>query len=48
MTLPHLGDTRHAADDPRLAGQAWRQTLAILDDLRHPDADGVRAKLAEL
>ena len=29
---------------PRLG--AWQQALAMLDDLRLPDADKVRAKLA--
>ncbi len=45
-TLTHLGDTRHAAGDPAEARQAWQQAVAILDDLEHPDADQVRAKLA--
>jgi DNA-binding SARP family transcriptional activator/tetratricopeptide (TPR) repeat protein len=45
QTLTHLGDTHHAADDRRQARDAWRQALDILDDLRHPDADQVRAKL---
>jgi tetratricopeptide (TPR) repeat protein/DNA-binding XRE family transcriptional regulator len=44
--LSHLGDTRHAAADLAQARQAWQQALAILDDLQHPDADQVRAKLA--
>ena len=41
----HLGDTRHAAGDPGQAIQAWQQGLAILEELQHPDADQVRAKL---
>jgi tetratricopeptide (TPR) repeat protein len=41
-TLTRLGDTRHAASETALAQQA----LAILDDLQHPDAAQVRAKLA--
>jgi tetratricopeptide (TPR) repeat protein/transcriptional regulator with XRE-family HTH domain len=44
--LTHLGDTRHAAGDLAQARQAWQQALAILDDLQHPDAGQVRAKLA--
>jgi tetratricopeptide (TPR) repeat protein len=44
-TLTHLGDTSHAADDMERAQEAWRQALAILDDLQHPDAEEVRAKL---
>jgi tetratricopeptide (TPR) repeat protein len=44
--LTHLGDTRQAADELPQAREAWQQALAILDDLQHPDADQVRAKLA--
>jgi DNA-binding SARP family transcriptional activator len=44
--LTHLGDTRHAASELAQARQAWQQALAILDDLQHPDAGQVRAKLA--
>jgi tetratricopeptide (TPR) repeat protein/transcriptional regulator with XRE-family HTH domain len=46
--LAHLGDTRQAAGDPLRARQAWQQALAILDDLAHPSAGEVRAKLAGL
>jgi tetratricopeptide (TPR) repeat protein len=45
-TLTHLGDTRHAVGELAQAREAWQQALAILDDLQHPDADQVRAKLA--
>ena len=44
--LTHLGDARHAAGELPQARQAWRQALAIYDDIRHPSADKVRAKLA--
>ncbi len=44
--LTHLGDTRNAATELAQALEAWQQALAILDDLQHPDADQVRAKLA--
>jgi transcriptional regulator with XRE-family HTH domain/tetratricopeptide (TPR) repeat protein len=44
--LTHLGDTRHAAGELAEARQAWQQAVAILDDLQHPGADQVRAKLA--
>jgi DNA-binding SARP family transcriptional activator/Tfp pilus assembly protein PilF len=47
-TLTRLGDTYHAAGDPRAARDAWQQALAILDDLDHPDASQVRAKLRDL
>ena len=44
-SLTHLGDARHAAGEPGAARSAWRQALGILDDLHHPDAEHVRAKL---
>jgi tetratricopeptide (TPR) repeat protein/transcriptional regulator with XRE-family HTH domain len=44
-TLTHLGDTYHAAGDSGRAQGAWQQALDILDDLHHPDADQVKAKL---
>jgi tetratricopeptide (TPR) repeat protein/transcriptional regulator with XRE-family HTH domain len=47
-TLTHLGDTRHATGEPDRGRDAWQQALAILEDLQHPDADQVRAKLAGL
>jgi DNA-binding SARP family transcriptional activator len=46
--LAHLGDARFAAGSPMMARQAWQQALAVLDDLRHPDAEPVRAKLRQL
>jgi tetratricopeptide (TPR) repeat protein/transcriptional regulator with XRE-family HTH domain len=45
-TLTHLGDTRHAAGEPAQATEAWQQALAIFEDLQHPGAGQVRAKLA--
>jgi DNA-binding SARP family transcriptional activator len=45
VTLTHVGDTRHAAGDLPRAREAWQQALAILEDLDHPDAGKVRAKL---
>jgi tetratricopeptide (TPR) repeat protein/transcriptional regulator with XRE-family HTH domain len=44
--LAHLGDTRHAAGELLQAQEAWQQALAILEDIQHPDAGQVRAKLA--
>ena len=46
VTLTHLGDVRHAGSDHPRAREAWQQALAILDDLDHPDAGKIRAKLA--
>jgi tetratricopeptide (TPR) repeat protein/transcriptional regulator with XRE-family HTH domain len=44
-SLSYLGDTYHAAGELSRARTVWRQALAILDDLSHPDAEKVRAKL---
>jgi tetratricopeptide (TPR) repeat protein len=46
--LAHLGDARFAVGSPETAREAWQQALAILDDLRHPDAEPVRTKLRQL
>jgi hypothetical protein len=40
------GAIRHP--DTAGAGDAWREALAILTDLRHPDAEDVRARFADL
>ena len=45
--LVRSGDTCHVAGELPQARDAWRQALTILEDLEHPDADRVRAKLAE-
>jgi tetratricopeptide (TPR) repeat protein len=44
-SLIHLGDTFDATGDPAGAHRAWRQALTILDELHHPDARLVRARL---
>jgi len=44
--LTHLGDALGTAGDARLARAAWQQALDLLDELDHPDAAAVRAKLA--
>jgi DNA-binding SARP family transcriptional activator/tetratricopeptide (TPR) repeat protein/DNA-binding XRE family transcriptional regulator len=46
--LADLGVTYDDAGEHQQAGVAWQQALLILDDLRHPDADKVRAKLGRL
>jgi transcriptional regulator with XRE-family HTH domain len=46
--LTHLGDTHCAAGDSSAARDAWQQSLDILEEIRHPDADQVRAKLRQL
>jgi DNA-binding SARP family transcriptional activator len=47
VTLTHLGDTCHAAGDLPKARETWQQALAILEDLDHPDAAKIRAKLTD-
>jgi predicted TPR repeat methyltransferase len=44
-TLTHLGDTHRHVGAFQAASQAWREALDILDQLGHPGADQVRAKL---
>jgi DNA-binding SARP family transcriptional activator len=46
--LTHLGDAHHALDETLAAHDAWQRSLTILDQLRHPDADAVRAKLTPI
>jgi tetratricopeptide (TPR) repeat protein/transcriptional regulator with XRE-family HTH domain len=45
IALAHLGDAEDAAGRSRAAHQAWRESLTILTEIDHPDADEVRAKL---
>jgi len=44
-TLTHIADARRDAGEPAQARQAWQQALAMFEDMQHPDADQVRAKL---
>jgi DNA-binding SARP family transcriptional activator/tetratricopeptide (TPR) repeat protein len=46
-TLTHLGDTHHAAGDSDAAAAAWHHALAILDDLGHPAAEQLRARIRQ-
>jgi DNA-binding SARP family transcriptional activator/tetratricopeptide (TPR) repeat protein len=46
--LTHLGDAHHAVDNNIAARLAWEQAISIFDQLDHPDADTVRAKLGSL
>jgi DNA-binding SARP family transcriptional activator/tetratricopeptide (TPR) repeat protein len=43
--LTDLGDACHAAGDLPAARRSWRNALAILDDLDHPDGDQLRTKI---
>ena len=44
--LTHLGDQLAGAGQPGQARDAWREALAIFDDLRDPAAGPVRSRLA--
>ncbi len=46
--LTDLGDTCHAAGQLSAARDTWQQALDILDDMDHPQAGQVRAKLGQL
>ena len=46
VTLTHLGDTQHDAGELSRAQESWQLALTILDEMGHPNAAGVRAKLA--
>jgi tetratricopeptide (TPR) repeat protein/transcriptional regulator with XRE-family HTH domain len=46
-TLIRLGDTHQDTGDFHAAHHFWQRALPILDDLHHPDADVLRARLAE-
>ncbi|HEX5303689.1 MAG TPA: BTAD domain-containing putative transcriptional regulator [Streptosporangiaceae bacterium] len=44
-TLSRLGDVLHGSGDTAAARQAWLNALHIYDEIGHPDADEIRAKL---
>ena len=48
QTLAYAGDAHHDDGDTPAAHDAWTQALAIFDDLHHPAAGDVRAKLEKL
>jgi tetratricopeptide (TPR) repeat protein/transcriptional regulator with XRE-family HTH domain len=48
VALTHLGQTHQVAGDSAGARDTWQHALSILDELQHPDADQVRAKLRDL
>jgi tetratricopeptide (TPR) repeat protein/DNA-binding XRE family transcriptional regulator len=47
-TLVRLGDVQLAAGETEAAEQTWREALTILDELQHPDAAEVAARLEGL
>jgi DNA-binding SARP family transcriptional activator/tetratricopeptide (TPR) repeat protein len=46
-TLTHLGDAQHDAGQIQAAADSWQRALRILENLRLPGADQVRARLAD-
>jgi DNA-binding SARP family transcriptional activator/tetratricopeptide (TPR) repeat protein len=46
--LHNLGDVQRDVGNPAAALAAWRRAVVIFDEMCHPDADTVRAKLAAL
>jgi tetratricopeptide (TPR) repeat protein/transcriptional regulator with XRE-family HTH domain len=48
LGLCHLGDAHRALGNLDATRDAWRQALHILDELGHPDADRLRARLHDL
>jgi DNA-binding SARP family transcriptional activator len=46
-TLGSLGDAHQAFGDSGAARHAWRRALVILEDLSHPDAEKIRARMRE-
>lgn len=46
--LAHLGDALHAYGSLQSARNAWHDALTILDDLGHPDAHLMQARLRKL
>lgn len=47
-SLTNLGDTHLATGDPDAARAEWERALRLLEDLDHPDAEGVRSRLTAL
>jgi DNA-binding SARP family transcriptional activator len=46
--ITHLGDVYHAAGDLSATGTTWTRAWHILEDLAHPDAEVLRARLDDL
>ncbi|MFW6692277.1 AfsR/SARP family transcriptional regulator [Streptomyces sp. MAR4 CNX-425] len=47
-TLARLGDTHRSAGEPAAARDAWQRALRIFDELRHPGAEQLRARLVRI
>jgi tetratricopeptide (TPR) repeat protein len=48
VTLDHLGDVHRSAGDPDAARWAWGQAVRTFDEIGHPGAEQIRAKLGGL
>jgi DNA-binding SARP family transcriptional activator len=48
LALTSLADTYYMTGGTEAARETWRRALVIYDQLRHPDAEGVRTKLRAL
>ncbi|MFJ8580078.1 BTAD domain-containing putative transcriptional regulator [Micromonospora sp. NPDC093277] len=46
LSLADLGEIHDDVGDRRTARRVWQEALSILDGLAHPDAEGIRARLA--
>ena len=46
--LVRLGDSLLAAGRAKAAQESWKEALAIFEQINHPDAERVRAKLDQL
>ncbi|MGH8875839.1 MAG: AfsR/SARP family transcriptional regulator [Stackebrandtia sp.] len=42
-----MGDVKHSTGDEAAAVSLWRQALAMLDEIGHPDAEPLRAKIQD-
>jgi hypothetical protein len=47
-SLVHLGDSHAAAGDSHRARDAWQAAVTILDEMAHPNAATVRARLSRI
>ena len=48
LVLTHLGDSQREAGDAAAAHEAWQSALQVLEDLNHPHAASLRARLKSL
>jgi hypothetical protein len=46
-TLARIADSHAAVGDQEVARETWQRALTILEQIDHPEADKVRAKLTQ-